>query len=150
MKKTFSFFKKMFWADIRFANLVTDLSYSWESVLEKEFSVLMDSVTAVGIKKKNLPDLSLAVSTMWIRKMGWRSKNLRICAIIIIWDLLIVVRENELAEDTGGKVAFRQMEMNDCCEDSFPLGSCRSLVANTWREKMNLDFEHPKSKQTQR
>lgn len=58
MKKTSSSFKnKRFWAEIRFADLVTDLSYSWDSILGKDFYILMDSVTAVKMKKKQyLPD----------------------------------------------------------------------------------------------
>lgn len=62
----------------------------------------------------------------------------------------MVIRDNELAEDTGEEMASKQMELNDCCDYNFSLGNCRGLVACTWYKNINLNFEHPKSKQTQR
>lgn len=70
--------------------------------------------------------------------MEWRSNNIRICAIVI--------RDNELAEDTGEEMANGV----DCCDYNFSLGNCRGLVACTWYKNINLNFEHPKSKQTQK
>lgn len=55
MKKTSSSFKKKrLWTENRFPTLLTDLSYSWDSVLGKDFYILMDSVTAVEMKNTKI------------------------------------------------------------------------------------------------
>lgn len=39
-----------------------------------------------------------------------------------------------------GKVTFKEMEMNDCFDLSFPLGSCKNLLASIWWKKITFNF----------